>query len=324
MDTFKALLGHVIDLKFTTHEAMIEAALLWNLEEYQLDKGSFKGSLSAIHTSHMQIANVIRSNGFFAKGEIPKNTYVLTSVESEGKMTHNGLSVDSDEVILLTKNDQIDFIVSSAENDVTIAIDKDFFDHAFKNYFNESFRYDRSNKRLLLKENNGVKFRVEMKKILAYLMVQNEKLKNNHDFHGKVEDDILEIIFHSIDLSRRKKGIPSDSHIQANKVRQCIEETYNENVTVKDICLSHKFSERTIRTSFYNLFGFSPKKYLTQYRLGKVHHELIMKDHKSDTVSCIAFRHGFTHMGRFSQSYKSIFLKNPYQTLKCPPPQFLN
>ena len=79
MSAFKELLGHVIDLEFTTHEAMIVAALQWQLEEYQLDSGSFKGSINAVHTSHIQIANTKRTNGVCVKGKTPDNVYLFAS-----------------------------------------------------------------------------------------------------------------------------------------------------------------------------------------------------------------------------------------------------
>ena len=109
MSAFDKFLGHVIDLRFNTHEAMIEAALLWHFEEYQLDNGSFKGSINAIHTSHIQIAHSYRSNGILIKGKTPNNAYLFASIESEeGKITHNGLIVYADELVVITENDELD------------------------------------------------------------------------------------------------------------------------------------------------------------------------------------------------------------------------
>jgi len=41
-----------------------------------------------------------------------------------------------------------------------------------------------------------------------------------------------------------------------------------------------------------------------------------MANPTSGTVSSIAAKHGFTHMGRFTKNYKTMFLTTPYQTLK--------
>lgn len=315
MGAFDTLCGDVTNLTFHSHQEMIEAALLWQVQEFQLANGAFSGSIQTIHTSHIQMATVIRSKGFFVKGRIPKKTYTFTSVASEGKATHNGLIVHPDELILLTRNDDIDFTVSSSEDEVTIAIDKDFFDSAFKKYFNKPFGHDGIHKRLQLKKNAVEKFRTSVKALLPKLMLQNEKIKSDLEFHDKVESEILEIIFQSIDPSKERKTT-LDSHILANEVRKHIEHNYNKNISLSELYRSKNLPDRTIRLAFNDLFGFPPKQYLKHYRLGKIHHELIMANSTSDTVSSIASKYGFNHMGHFTESYKSMFLITPYQTLK--------
>jgi len=315
MGTFENLLGHIIDLEFTTHESMINAALLWDLEEYQLDSGSFKGTMNAVHTLHTQIASTFRSNGVFIKGEIPKNSYLFASVESEGKITHNGLNILEDELIVLNENDQVDFTASSAVNDMTIAIDKDFFDAAFKNYFNESFEYDTLNKRIQLKENTGTVFRYVVKMMVAELMLQGSKLQNDPSFHEKTEEEILQLLFENMDLYKERKKV-LESELNGDKIRQYIEKNYKMNICFSELCCSNKLSERTLRLSFKNLFGLSPKQYHISYRLGKIHHAFLRANSNLETVESIAYDYGFTHMGRFSTTYKYMFGNKPSYTLK--------
>jgi len=315
MGAFDTLCGDVTNLTFHSHQEMIELALLWQVQEFQLSNGSFSGSIQTIHTSHIQMASVIRSKGFFVKGRIPRKTYTFTSVVSEGKTTHNGLIVHPDELILLTRNDDIDFIVSSSEDEVTLAIDKVFFDSEYKKYFNQPFEYDSIHKRLQLKENAVEKFRASVKNLISKLILHNEQIKGDLEFHDYAEDEILKIIFDSIDPSKERKTI-LDSHILANEVRNYIEENYNKNISLSELYRSKNLPDRTIRLAFNDLFGFPPKQYLKQFRLGKIHHELMMSNPTSVTVSNIASKHGFRHMGRFTESYKSMFLTTPYQTLK--------
>jgi len=315
MGTFDALLGHVIDLNFNTHEAMIEAALLWQIEEYQFDNGTFDGAINAVHTSHIQIAHTSRSNGIFIKGKTPKNAYLFASIESEGKITHNGLSIYEDELVVLNDEDQLDFIVSSAVNDVSVAIDKAFFDAAYEEYFNEPFNYDKDNKRMQLIDNGGSSFRTSAKEVLHDLIRKHEKILNNPSFHEKSEYAILQIIFENIDpLKERKKVL--ESEINANEIRNYIEMNYKNEISINDLCNVYKLSESTLRLGFNTLFGLSPKQYHQAYRLGKVHHAFLQNDCSSSTVGNIAYDHGFSHMGRFSDKYKSMFGRTPSCTLK--------
>ncbi|HEY9129621.1 MAG TPA: AraC family transcriptional regulator [Sulfurovum sp.] len=316
MGVFEKLIGHVIHLEFDTHESMIEAALCWQLEEYQLDSGSFRGSINAVHTLHIQIGNTFRSNGVFVKGKTPKNSYLFASVMSpQGKMTHNGLSILEDELVVLKDTDQLDFTVSSSVDDITIAIDKVFFDHAFKNYFNKAFEYDTINKRIQLKEDTGKIFRDSVKEIIADLMGQNAKLLNDPDFHERTEQRILQILFDNIDLSRERNNT-LQSEMDADTIRKYIEKNYKNDICINELCSSKKLSDRTLRSGFKNLFGLSPKQYHNSYRMGKVHHALLQSDNSLDTVEGIAYEHGFTHMGHFSANYKSMFKNTPLFTLK--------
>ena len=315
MSTFESSLGYVINLDFDTHESMIEAALHWNFEEYQFGRGPFNAYINAIHTLNIQLANTFRSNGIFIKGKTPKNAYMFAYVKSKGKKTHNGLSILEDELVVLTENDQLDYIVSSTVEDVTIAINKDFFDDAFKNYFNEPFKYDKINKRISLKKNRRSEFITSLKEVLRDLIEQNTKLQDDPDFHEKMEHTILQIIFHNINPSTQRKPI-LQSEINANEMRKYIETNYNKNFNISECCFRKRISERTLRLSFKNLFGVSPKQYHKYYRFGKIHHTLLKSDYPSQTIENIAYDHGFTHMGRFSNNYKSMFGNTPSHTLK--------
>ena len=146
-------------------------------------------------------------------------------------------------------------------------------------------------------------------------MVQNTKLQNDPAFHDKIEHTILQILFQNIDLSRQRKKI-LESDINANKVRKYIEKNYKSNIRIHELCFDHKISESTIRVGFNALFGLSPKQYHQCYRLGKVHHAFLQNDCTSATVGNIAYDHGFLHMGRFSNKYKSMFGRTPSYTLK--------
>jgi len=316
MSVFEKLIGNVINLEFDTHESMIEAALCWQLEEYQLDRGSFRGSINAVHTLHIQIGSTFRSNGVFVKGKTPKNSYLFASVMSpKGKMTHNGLSILEDELVVLTNTDELDFTVSSSVDDMTIAIDKAFFDDAFKNYFNVAFEYDTIKKRIQLKENTGKIFRDSVKNMIIDLIKKNAKLLNDPDFHERTEQGILQILFDNIDLSRERNNT-LQSEMDAETIRKHIEKNYKNAICINELCTSKKLSARTVRSGFKNLFGLSPKQYHQSYRMGKVHHALLQSDNIIDTVESIAYEHGFTHMGHFSANYKSMFKKPPSYSLK--------
>ena len=87
-------------------------------------------------------------------------------------------------------------------------------------------------------------------------------------------------------------------------------------IDIKRLAQEYAVSGHTLQTSFKSLFGFTPKRFFRLLKLNHVHYDLENADPKSDSVSRIAQKWGFTHMGRFSHYYTDLFGENPSVTLK--------
>jgi AraC family ethanolamine operon transcriptional activator len=77
--------------------------------------------------------------------------------------------------------------------------------------------------------------------------------------------------------------------------------------TVVDICMALGVSERTLQYAFREYIGLSPLAYLRAWRLNRVRAELAAADPLSTTITQVAMRFGFAHLGRFSGDYKRMF-----------------
>jgi AraC-like DNA-binding protein len=88
------------------------------------------------------------------------------------------------------------------------------------------------------------------------------------------------------------------------------------NISISSLAKEYKVSEQTLQNSFKSLFGFTPKLFLRLLKLNIVHYELKQEDPNQITVSRIAHKWGFRHMGRFSAYYTELFGENTSQTLK--------
>lgn len=73
---------------------------------------------------------------------------------------------------------------------------------------------------------------------------------------------------------------------------------------------------RLLQESFKQHVGVPPLAYLRRLRLDGVHAELVRADPWQVTVSEVAFRWGFTHLGRFAIAYRERYGESPSQTLK--------
>ncbi|MDH6219014.1 AraC family transcriptional regulator [Streptomyces pseudovenezuelae] len=73
---------------------------------------------------------------------------------------------------------------------------------------------------------------------------------------------------------------------------------------------------RTLQDAFRKHVGMSPMAYVTEVRLQRVHDQLRASAPGTTTVAEVAYRWGFTHLGRFAQRYRRRFGEPPSQTLR--------
>lgn len=72
---------------------------------------------------------------------------------------------------------------------------------------------------------------------------------------------------------------------------------------------------RRLQQGFQRYLGRTPTQKLQEIRLERVHADLIAS--RGDTVAEVAYRWGFTHLGRFAAAYRQTYGVAPSQTLRC-------
>lgn len=73
-------------------------------------------------------------------------------------------------------------------------------------------------------------------------------------------------------------------------------------------------SPRTLQRAFQAEYGLCPQEWLKVERLNQVRRELLGQGH-SNSVTYVATRWGFFHLGRFSRYYRELFGEKPSETL---------
>lgn len=96
----------------------------------------------------------------------------------------------------------------------------------------------------------------------------------------------------------------------------CAEHAH-EPIMVADIARAARVSVPSLRQGFRTHLDTTPMAYLRRLRLDRVHHDLLAaaRDGTAETVTEIALRWGFTHLGRFSQEYRRAYGRPPSHTL---------
>jgi AraC-like DNA-binding protein len=88
----------------------------------------------------------------------------------------------------------------------------------------------------------------------------------------------------------------------------------DEAIYLTDLCRATRASERTLEHAFKTLLGITPVSYLIRLRLHRAREELLATPPRSTTVTAVALRWGFWHLGGFSRAYKDCFAERPSET----------
>jgi AraC-like DNA-binding protein len=75
-------------------------------------------------------------------------------------------------------------------------------------------------------------------------------------------------------------------------------------------------SVRSLQENFRRSLGTSPMRYLRDFRLEQVHKELVAAEPDAVTVTEVAARWGFVHLGRFAAAYRQRFAERPSDTIR--------
>lgn len=316
-ENFNTLAGSIIDIHVDNHEDMAKSAKLWNIDEYQIDAGPFKGSIKAILTPFTQLGEVSRSSGVVVKGSGPKDCYVFVYIYGQGKgtVTSNGVPTKINELIVFEYPDHMDTVSTNGHNSVTIVVQKKFFDNEYKKCFGDSFTYDKLIKRIKLKNKMQKHLKDTFIRLISLGMENQVKLKEDTEFLQSIEKRIMQTLFQCIDPVGNVRSL-HDSERYANMIRVYLNLHFTEELTLQQTSKDLHISDRSVRRGFNQLFGMNPKKYLLHYRLGRVHKALLEGTIENNSVQEIAYEHGFYHLGRFPGIYRKMFGENPLDTLK--------
>jgi transcriptional regulator GlxA family with amidase domain len=98
-------------------------------------------------------------------------------------------------------------------------------------------------------------------------------------------------------------------------LEQWIDAHIDEPITIGQLSRVAGVRDRCLQLAFQARRGMSPIRFVLERRLAAAH-ALLCRAGESASVTDIATGVGFTHLGRFSVSYRHVFGESPSQTLQ--------
>ncbi|WP_182901659.1 AraC family transcriptional regulator [Microbispora sp. H10830] len=111
-------------------------------------------------------------------------------------------------------------------------------------------------------------------------------------------------------------GQPRVAPTAVERAVDVIEARAAEPLTVEEIAEAVGVGARALQEGFRRQLETTPMSYLREVRLERVRAELTVHDPGATTVTDVAYRWGFVHLGRFALAYRRRFGESPSETLR--------
>lgn len=148
-------------------------------------------------------------------------------------------------------------------------------------------------------------------------VLRPETLVGAEAAHG-LEQQLIHALIECLSARPADEATPATRRHQDMVVRfeGLLQAQPERNLRIGEICAALGVSERLLRSVYAEHLGMSPTSYLRLHRMSLVYRTLRHGDAAAETVSEVARRYGFRHLGRFAADYRNLFGELPSATLR--------
>lgn len=113
----------VINCRTRTFEELESAAEKWNLTSYQLERGTFRAVLQAVHTPRVQLGRTWRALRSFLEGRIPSGAVLISfPADARTALCSRGHPLGDREAVLQHDTEELEAAIGAESDVVTLAI----------------------------------------------------------------------------------------------------------------------------------------------------------------------------------------------------------
>ncbi len=283
---------------------MTESAKNWDIHcSYQFVPHAHTGVNHVIELPSMQLSYSHREGGFMHSAISPTNSFsIAVVIECAGISTFDRIKLSKGDIVFFDDEKAYNFMSKDAIKVAIVSIPNTKVKH-FQLKLHAAIGH-------YMKDHEDILANTLQKTLEAF--AHNAKNLNLQ----KIEDEIVALLNDLFDTQTPKIAKLTKGEKTVLEILEQIYGHMDGKVSIASLAKQYSVSEHTLQKSFKSLFGFTPKRFLLLLKLNHIHYDLKYADPTSSSVSRIAQKWGFAHMGRFSRYYTDLFGENPSVTLQ--------
>jgi AraC-like DNA-binding protein len=131
-------------------------------------------------------------------------------------------------------------------------------------------------------------------------------------YNRVVATKLMTMLKHNVDMAD-----PCLHSVCFERLARYIDEHIKQDISAEQLSRYSHLSLRSLYLLFEKNAKMTPKQYIRQKKLEHVHATLTDPTRSAPNVTAVALEYGFTHLGRFSELYKSTYGVLPSESMKA-------
>ncbi len=302
--------GFFSDRYYDSYEMLAMSTNNWKqLCPYQLLPDGLSGQQRVLQLYSMQISYGERKGGTMHIAGAPKNILNIGVIEvCADKACYGHIKLHAGDILFFDDRHPYNFITNNRIKFIGVTICKNKLGKKLSKF---SPVLDHS-----IHDTDG-RFAALLNHIWKrFTETPQKKSDKDSQRFQEAEEEILTVIMRLLEEQTPVAPKLTMGENIALDIRDKVFHHMDGNISINSLAKEYKISAQTLQNSFKTLFGFTPQYFLRVLKLNIVHQELQKSQVAQSTVTKIANKWGFKHMGRFSAYYRELFGVNPSQTLK--------
>jgi len=301
------------NLYFSDAGAFCDAVQGFDVEFRQLDRGPLSANLSFLVTAECSIQDVSFTRRFHQKGIGPTDMLSFGLPDESTLRNWRGAPISESRLLNFSRPGGYDSVSEKGFSAYTFAVSERLLQaeldaqgsaiRAADLQASGDWRLPDANLASLLRS-------------IGYQAISNETAIAEQPARvAKLQSSLVHVIAQIVIADEI-----IESRISAEQRNQAIGRslelihTGSDAISIRDIQSQSGVCWRTLNRAFNDRFGIGPKQYLVSVRLAAVRKDL-QSASSEKTITEMAGKWGFGHMGRFSSSYREMFGELPSVTL---------
>lgn len=227
------------------------------------------------------------------------------------ELNRQSLSLPAGHVLLINPDEPLDLTYSEDCEKFIVRIPSTLFNEACVEH-----RWFKPNEHIKFNQ-SPYKFE-ELNSLLQLLQLLCEEAESAsatpqllQHYNRVVTSKLMTLLKHNVSLTPQ-----TQANVPFERLVQYIEDNIKRDISTEELAAYARLSLRSLYILFEKQAGTTPKNFVRQKKLEHVYATLMNPAARAANVTAVALEYGFSHLGRFSELYKSTFGLLPSETLK--------